>query len=50
MNEMAADSRMVLPDGSYEVPDHITVEKVPLWKRMAWGIVGFLLQPFRMLI
>ncbi len=50
MNEMAADSRMVLPDGSYEVPDHITVEKVPLWKRMAWGIVGFLVQPFRMLI
>lgn len=50
MNEMERDSRRALPDGSYEVPDHITVEKVPLWKRMAWGIVGFLLQPFRMLI
>lgn len=50
MNEMEADSRRVLLDGSYEVPDHITVEKVPLWKRAAWGITGFLLQPFRMLI
>ena len=50
MGEMEADSRGVLPNGSYEIPDHITVENVPLWKRAAWGIVGFLLQPFRMLI
>lgn len=50
MSEMEADSRRALPDGSYEIPDHITVENVPLWKRAAWGVVGFLLQPFRMLI
>ena len=50
MGEMEADSRRVLPNGSYEIPDHITVENVPLWKRAAWGVVGFLLQPFRMLI
>lgn len=50
MKEMETDSRRALPDGSYEVPEHVTVEEVPFWKRAAWGIVGFLLQPFRMLI
>ena len=50
MDEMEADSRKVLSDGTYEVPEHVTVEEVPLWKRAAWGVVGFLLQPFRMLI
>ncbi|MCI9682166.1 MAG: phospholipase D family protein [Lachnospiraceae bacterium] len=50
MKEMETDSRRVLPDGNYEVPEHITVEEVPYWKRAAWGVVGFLLQPFRMLI
>lgn len=50
MNEMEEDSRRALPDGSYEVPEHVTVEEVPLWKRAAWGVTGFLLQPFRMLI
>ena len=50
MKEMEADSRRALADGSYEVPKHVTVEEVPFWKEAAWGIVGFLLQPFRMLI
>ncbi len=50
MNEMEADSRRALMDGTYEVPEHVTVEEVPAWKRAAWSVVGFLLQPFRMLI
>lgn len=50
MEAMETDSRKALPGGAYEVPEHITVEKVPLWKRAAWGVTGFLLQPFRMLI
>ena len=50
MEEMEADSRRALPDGTYEVPEHVTVEEVPFWKRAAWSVVGFLLQPFRMLV
>ena len=45
MEEMEADSRRALPDGTYEVPEHVTVEEVPFWKRAAWSVVGFLLQP-----
>ena len=50
MDASEADSKRALPDGTYEIPEHVTVEEVPLWKQAAWGVVGFLLQPFRMLI
>ena len=44
------DCRTLLPDGSYYIPDHVTVAPVPLWKQAAWKIVGFVMQPFRFLI
>ncbi len=44
------DCRKLLPDGSYEIPDHITIPEVPLWKRAAWAVVGFVMQPVRFLI
>ncbi len=44
------DCRLLLPDGSYQIPDHVTVATVPLWKRAAWAVVGVVMQPFRFLI
>jgi len=40
---------MVVDEKNYVVPDHVTVAKVPFLKRLAWKVVGFLLQPFRVL-
>lgn len=50
MDTYQADCRRLLPDGTYEVPGHITIAPVPLYKRAAWRAVGFLMQPFRFLI
>ena len=44
------DCRLLLPDGSYQIPDHITVAEVPLWKHAAWAMVGLVMQPVRFLI
>ena len=45
-----ADCRRLLPDGTYDIPEHITVAYVPFYKRAAWKVVGFVMQPFRFLI
>lgn len=50
MEEYHKDCRRLLEDGSYEIPDHITVASVPAWKKAAWAIVGFIMQPFRFLL
>ena len=50
MDSYQADCRRLLADGSYEIPEHVTVAPVPLYKRIAWSIVGFVMQPFRFLI
>ncbi len=47
---MEADSRKVLDGKNYEIPAHLTPGKAPLWKRAAWKIFGFVIQPFRGLI
>lgn len=47
MGELERDCRLAVNETDYIVPDHITVEKAPLWKRVAWKIVGLLLQPVR---
>lgn len=44
------DCRLLLPDGSYQIPDHLTPAPVPVWKRAAWAVVGLVMQPFRFLI
>lgn len=44
------DCRLLLEDGSYQIPDHLTIASVPAWKKAAWAVVGFLMQPFRFLI
>ena len=50
MDSYQKDCRMLLPDGTYQIPDHVTVAPVPLWKRAAWAVVGFVMQPVRFLI
>ncbi len=50
MDNFHKDCRRLLPDGSYEIPDHITVADVPVWKKAAWAIVGFFMKPFRFLL
>lgn len=44
------DCRRLLPDGTYEIPEHLTIAHVPVYKRAAWKAVGFVMQPFRFLI
>ena len=50
MDQYHKDCRRLLPNGTYEIPEHITVAPVPAWKKAAWAIVGFLMQPFRFLL
>ncbi|MDE6929465.1 MAG: phospholipase D family protein, partial [Lachnospiraceae bacterium] len=50
MENFHRDCRRLLPDGSYEIPDHIVVADVPVWKKAAWAIVGFFMEPFRFLL
>ena len=49
MDDIEKDCRTVVDETDYIVPDHITVAPVPFLKRAAWKIVGFLLQPVRVL-
>ena len=44
------DCRRLLADGTYEIPEHLTIADVPAYKRAAWKVVGFVMQPFRFLI
>lgn len=50
MENFQADCIQVQADGTNIVPEHVTVASVPLWKKAAWNLVGFLMQPFRFLI
>ena len=50
MDGYKADSRKVIDENTYETPDHVQVADVPWMKRAAWAVVGFLLQPFRILV
>ncbi len=47
LNDMEKDSRKVLDENTYEIPEHLIMQKAPLWKWMAWSVFGFVLQPFR---
>ncbi|MFR1831655.1 MAG: phospholipase D-like domain-containing protein [Lachnospiraceae bacterium] len=50
MEQYHKDCRRLLEDGTYEIPEHITIASVPAWKKAAWTIVGFIMQPFRFLL
>ena len=50
MESYEADCRRLQPDGTDDIPEHIMVAYVPFYKRAAWKVVGFVMQPFRFLI
>ncbi len=50
MEYMQADSRKVTGPDTYEIPDHLTVGEIPVWKKAAMFAVGFLMQGFRCLV
>ncbi len=50
MEELQEDARRVIDEDTYETPEHIEVQAVPWWKRLAWEVVGRLMIPFRVLI
>lgn len=49
MGDIEKDCRTVVDAHTYIVPDHVTVARVPFWKKAAWKVVGLLLWPVRVL-
>lgn len=47
---MIADSWLVQADGSYEKPEHLTLEEAGFGKEIFWRTLGFVLKPFRILL
>lgn len=50
MMEYEKDSRLVLADGSYEIPENVTPQQIPPLKKIGYKILGFLMTPFRCVI
>lgn len=50
MDEMEKDCRVVTGPDTYEVPEHIQVEEIGTWKKIAMRVVGLIMQPFRSLV
>ncbi|MEG1457754.1 MAG: phospholipase D family protein [Acetivibrio sp.] len=50
METIQKDCRYVKNATTYETPEHIKVLEVPSWKKVAWQVIGFIMQPFRCLI
>lgn len=50
MKSMEENSRRVTAAGTYEFPDHVRPEELPFMKKTAMHVVGFLMQPFRVLV
>ena len=50
METMEQDCRTVIDKDHYETPEHIQVAEVSVWKRILWGFLGIVLQPFRVMI
>lgn len=50
MEQIEKDCRRVVSATEYETPDHIRVAEIPVWKKVAWWVLGILLSPFRCVI
>ena len=50
MEILEKDCRIVADKDTYITPDHIQVAEVPVWKRILWGFLEIILQPFRVMI
>lgn len=50
MNIIQDDCRKVIDEEKYEIPEHIEVAKVPWTKKIAFNMIGWVMQPFRYLV
>ena len=50
LTAMQESSRKVIDADTYELPEGLEVQTAPAWKRIAWAVFGFILQPFRCLV
>ena len=50
MKAMEQDSRKIIDAETFEAPEHLEIQDAPLWKRAAWAVFGFIVEPFRCLI
>lgn len=45
MRTLEHDSKKVLDADEYEVPEHLTVTKLPVWKQLLLRVIGIIMQP-----
>ena len=50
LKEMEEDSRRVIDKDTFEAPEDLKIQEASAFKRMAWTVFGFIMQPFRSLI
>lgn len=50
LKAMEEDSRKIIDADTYMAPEHLKIQTAPLWKRAAWAVFGFIIQPFRCLV
>lgn len=50
MEKFEEQSRQVLPDGEYLMPEGLVIEEIPFFKKIAMRVFGFLAQGFRYLL
>ena len=50
MEDLEYNSRKVISETEYEVPEHVVVEEISFIKNMALKVVGFIAQAFRFLL
>lgn len=50
MEKMEEDCRRVTGPDTYEVPENVQVEEIPVWKKIAMRVVGLIMQPFRCMV
>ncbi|MEG0806597.1 MAG: phospholipase D family protein [Lachnospiraceae bacterium] len=50
MDELEKDSKRVMENGDIQVPEHLHIKKLPLYKEWAMRVFGLILQGFRYLV
>lgn len=50
LDRLEEDSRKVITEDKYEVPEHLVINELPLPKKIIYRILGFATQPFRYLL
>lgn len=50
LDRLEADSRKVITKDKYEVPEHLVINELPLYKKIIYRILGLATQPFQYLL